>query len=463
VKAWLLSPLHKAIAAAATLTGKKFGLLVASSVVATSVIVASAMTATNGSGPLAALLGRSLAADHAPAVTEPAPEEETYEPSSSSGSEASSPASASPSATPTPASELEEGPGEQPSQEPKEEPSEEPAPETGPAGHVFVVSVASPGYEAAFGETAQMPYLASTLRPQGLLLTNYELLGEAAPANAIATVAGQPPNASTKAGCPTYNEVPASAKANKRGVIAASGCVYPVTTVTLADQLGSTQHTWHAYLEGMVDESGKAANCVHPEADAAETPAAGAYSSKLNPFAYFHSLLDLGDCATNDVPLTGLEKDLKKVDTTADYTYVSPTPCTAGFAGQCPEGTTEGPAAADAFLAKWVPKILSSPAYKKDGLLIVTFSAVSPPTAASADGTTGATGSTAATAAASLKTGTLLVSNYLSPGSTDGAAYNPHSLLRSSEELFGLTLLGEAQGEKVKTFVPALRGGNGGD
>ncbi|HVO53178.1 MAG TPA: hypothetical protein VMT37_02075 [Solirubrobacterales bacterium] len=448
MKGFIAGYVQKAIAAAALLTGKKFGLLVASSVVATSVIVASAMTATNGSGPLAALLGRSLAADQAPIVNEPPAEEETYEPSSSSGSEASSPAPASPSVTPAPASEREETTPEEPAPKPEEEAPEEPAPETGPANHVFVVSVASPGYDAAFGETSQMPYLATTLRPQGLLLTNYKLLGEAAPANAIATVAGQPPNASTTAGCPTYNEIPATAEANKRGVIETSGCVYPVMTLTLADQLGSSQHTWRGYFEGMADESGKPANCVRPEPDAAEAPAPGAYSSKLNPFAYFHSLLDLGDCSTNDVPLTGLEKDLKKVDTTADYTYVSPTPCNAGFSGQCPAGTTEGPAAADAFLANWVPKILASPAYKKDGLLIVTFGAANPP----AEGAT-----------QSLRTGTLLVSNFLSPGSTDGAAYNPYSLLRSSEELFGLSLLGEAQGKKVKSFVPALRGADGGD
>jgi hypothetical protein len=447
VKGLIAGYIQKAIAGAALLTGKKFGLLVASSVVATSVIVASAMTATNGSGPLAALLGRSLAADQAPIVSEPPAEEEAYEPPSSSGSEASSPAPASPSVTPAPASEPEEETPEAPEPQP-EEPAEDPAPETGPANHVFVISLASPGYEAAFGESAQMPYLATTLRPQGLLLTNYKLLGEAAPANAIASVAGQPPNASTQAGCPTYNEIPATAEANKRGLIATSGCVYPVMTLTLPDQLGSSQHTWRGYFEGMVDESGKPANCVRPEPDAAEAPAPAAYSSKLNPFAYFHSLLDLGDCATNDVPLTGLEKDLKKVDTTADYTYVSPTPCNAGFAGQCPEGAASGPAAADAFLANWVPKILSSPAYKKDGLLIVTFGAVNPP----AEGVT-----------QSLKTGTLLVSNFFSPGSTDAAAYNPYSLLRSSEELFGLSLLGEAQGKKVKSFVPALRGANGGD
>ena len=63
MKTAIAGPLRRAMAAAATLTGKRFGLLVASSLVATSAIVAAAMTSSHGSGPLAALLGRSLAAD----------------------------------------------------------------------------------------------------------------------------------------------------------------------------------------------------------------------------------------------------------------------------------------------------------------------------------------------------------------------------------------------------------------
>ena len=60
-----------------------------------------------------------------------------------------------------------------------------------------------------------MPYLAATLRPQGVLLTDYTLLDTAPLPNGIATVSGQPPNASTKAGCPRYEE---RAEANSKGV-----------------------------------------------------------------------------------------------------------------------------------------------------------------------------------------------------------------------------------------------------
>ncbi|HEY3492225.1 MAG TPA: hypothetical protein VGK43_04685, partial [Solirubrobacterales bacterium] len=127
--------------------------------------------------------------------------------------------------------------------------------------------------------------------------------------------------------------------------------------------------------------------------------------------------------------------------------------CNAGFRGNCPEGTADGPAAADAFLAEVVPEILASPAYKKDGLLIVNFGAADP--AAPAD--------PAAAPADPRKVGGLLVSPLLSPGGTDGAAYDPYSVLRSVEDLFALDPLGKAGGAKVKSFSGAFLTANGGD
>jgi hypothetical protein len=454
----LEAQIRKAIAAAATLTGKRFGLLVASSVVATSVIVAAAMTSANGSGPLASLLGRSLAADRTPAIEEPVAEEEAFEPEEEAEA---APEEFAPEATSS-SEEFapeEEAPQEEaaPVEEEESEVPEIPLPEAGRIKHVFVVSLASPGYEASFGATTQMPYLASTLRPKGVLLSGYTLLDEASLPNEIAAVSGQTPNASTEADCATYSEFPPSASTDKKGVVAGSGCVYPVTTLTLADQLGAGRFTWHAYLEGMADETGKPANCVHPESEAAETAVTGGYSARLNPFVYFHSLLDLGDCSTNDVPGTELEKDLKKTTTTPSFSYISPNLCNAGFTGQCPEGGPAGAAATDAWLATVVPKILASAAYKADGLLIVSFGSVAQPAPVEA----GVTPAPAPTEP--LKTGALLVTKFATPGATDAVKYNPYSLLRSSEELFGLNHIGAAQGNAVKTFAPALLGENGGD
>jgi hypothetical protein len=423
--------LHDATAAAATLTGKRFGLLVASSLVATSAIVASAMTGTGNSGALAALLG-SRPVEPTAAVS-PVPS------SPSPGGEAPAP-SPSPAPVQPSAALVSEAPAPAPSSPPPSRPSEPavpaPAPpEAGRVKHVFVISLASPGYEAAFGSASAMPYLSGTLRPQGDLLSGYSLLDDSTLPNQIAATGGQAPEQKTKEECPAYD------------------CLYPVETLTLADQMTAGRFEWHGYMEGMADGEGKPANCVYPEPGSTDEPPLGGYAPQANPFVYFHSLLDLGDCALNDVPLTELSGDLSKVESTPSYSLISPDLCNAGVPGQCPEGAPDGAASADAFLAEWVPKILASPAYKKDGLLVVAFDQLDPP-----DPAVSAPASGEAT-----KVGALLLSRFAPPGATDAAPYDPYSLLRSVEDLFGLEHLGLAAGAKVKSFAPELLGETRGD
>jgi hypothetical protein len=433
---------RRAVEAAASLSGKRFNLLVATSLVATAAIIAAAMTSTSDSGPLAALLGRSLAANTTPVASEPAPS-----PEPSLGSNGSSPSSfpepaslsSAPLSSPEAASEPEAAP--EPEPEPTPTTPEVAAPQAGRIKHVFVVSLASSGYDAAFGTTPQMPYLATTLRPQGTLLSGYSLLDTAALPNSVAAIGGQPPTTDTKANCPDYGK-----------------CVYSAETLTLPDQLGIAKFSWRAYMESMVNlETGQPDDCVYPQPGATAAPPLGGYAPQLNPFVYFHSLLDLGDCSANDVPLTELEKDLKTLKSTPNYSYISPNLCNAGVTGQCAVGTPDGAASADAFLAALVPKILASPAFKEDGLLMITFGQANP---APIDPATGvavpATGDPK-------KVGTLLVSQFVSPGSTDAVAYDPYSLLASTEDLFGLSHLGKTEGAKVKSFAPALLGENGGD
>jgi phosphatidylinositol-3-phosphatase len=442
----LADPIRKAAAAADSLTGKRFSLLVASSLVATTGIVAVGLSGSGGISPMEAAAAQALLEEESAAVAvAPAPTPETS--SASSPEPASGAGAASSGPLPAPAPAPEAAPAVEP-ETPEAPPTEPEEPEPGPIQHVFLVSVASPGYDAAFGTASQMPYLSAELRPQGVLLTNYSLLDTAALPNGIATVSGQPPNTATKENCATYQEF-ANATANSRGVVAGDGCVYPVETLTLSDQLVGAQLRWHGYFEGMTDEAGQPDNCVHPEPEAAEAPAPSGYAARLNPFVFFHSLLDLGDCDENDVPLDELAEDLKKPETTANFSYVSPSLCNAGFRGQCPEGAADGPAAADAFLAKVVPEILASPAYKQDGLLIVSFGAADPDPAAPPPDPK--------------KVGALLASPLLAPGATDAVAYDPYSVLRSIEDLFGLEPLGAAGGTKVRSFASAFAAGNGGD
>src|SRR5207245_1179455 len=80
-----------------------------------------------------------------------------------------------------------------------------------------------------------------------------------------------------------------------------------------------------------------------------------------------HSLLDLGDCASDDLPLTSLAPDLASAAKTPNYAFIVPNLCHDGSEAPCLDGSTGGLQAADAFLAEWVPKILASPASTSDG------------------------------------------------------------------------------------------------
>ncbi|MBN9621893.1 MAG: hypothetical protein J0H06_02910 [Actinobacteria bacterium] len=465
-----MARLRGALAAAATLTGKRFGLLVASSVVATSAIVAAAATNQPEASPLASVLGHSLAADRTPVeAVEPTLEPEPEEGPAEAVEHESTPAP-EPTVTSTPEPEPvfvpeATAPEPEPEPAPEEEPSEEteapappPKPEAGRVKHVFVVSLVSSGYQAAFGKASTMPYLSGTLRPQGTLLANYEVLDKATTPNGIAAISGQPPNKKTKEGCPVFEAFPSTSTTTKAGIVTGDGCAYQVEVQNLATQFEAVPFTWHAYMEGMVSPTtGKPENCVYPATEA-EVPVTGGYSAQLNPFANFHSLLDLGACSTNDEPITALKGDLKSEKKTANYSFISPDLCSAGVTGQCPEGAPTGPAAADLWLEETVPLIVESPAFKKDGLLIITFNGVNPPTPA-------VEGEPAAPAPTKpLKTGALLISQFTAPGGTDNAPYNPYSILRSTEELFGLNLLAKAADPKTKTFAQPLLGEeDGGD
>ena len=105
---------------------------------------------------------------------------------------------------------------------------------------------------------------------QGPLLTNYSVLSEAITPNGIAAISGQPPNKATEADCPDFNAFPSSSTLNKKpGVISGDGCVYPVETFTLADQLEIGQlHLARLHgRDGQTRPPANPDNCVYPGAE----------------------------------------------------------------------------------------------------------------------------------------------------------------------------------------------------
>jgi phosphatidylinositol-3-phosphatase len=301
--------------------------------------------------------------------------------------------------------------------------------------HVFQIALAGHGYDATFGPASAAPYLTNELVPKGALLTEYRSLGSADLPDYLAAIGGQPPNDDTRAGCPTYKEIPATAAPTKSGEIVAGGCVFPNTVTTIGDQLSASRREWRGYIEDLERGPEGKATCRHPASNAPDDTAKArpgdGYATRHNPFVYFHSLLDLGDCDALDGPLERLETDLEAVETTPNYAFVAPNLCNDGSESPCVDGSPGGLAAADAFLAEWAPKILASPAYKQDGLLIVTFAG-------------GPAADPAVGADQGVRNGTLLLSRYARAGTTVAAPYDPYSLLRSVEDLFALRPLARA-------------------
>ena len=325
------------------------------------------------------------------------------------------------------------------------EPTEE-EPQPSKIKHVFVITLAGHGFDAAFGPASTAPYLSQQLRPQGTLLTGYRSLGRADLPDYVAMIGGQPPNDDTRAGCPTFKEIPPTESPSDSGEITASGCVYPNTITTVADQLTASQRLWTAYVED-IDKGPKGAiKCRRPDSNAADDtlkarPGDG-YATRHNPFVYFHSLLDLSDCDAKNGPLAQLETDLASVKTTPNLAYIVPNLCNDGSESPCVDGSPGGLPAADAFLSTWVPKILASPAYQEDGLLIVTFA--------------GNVAADAAAPDAPSVNGTLLVSRYAQAGSTSGSEYDPYALLRSIQDLFALKPL--ARSADASSFAQTVLG-----
>jgi phosphatidylinositol-3-phosphatase len=321
--------------------------------------------------------------------------------------------------------------------------------------HVFVITLASPGYEQTWGTGSAAHYLTTELRPRGTLLSNYYAIAHLDLPNYIAMISGQPANPQTAADCPTFAEFPAS-KPDASGRIDAPGCVYPVSVLTLADQLTSSRRQWRAYIEDLANGPKPVQSCRHPNSNQPdETQHArpgDAYAARHNPFVYFHSLLDLGDCASDDLPLTRLGADLSSPAKTPNYAFIAPNLCHSGSEATCVDGSPGGLQAADAFLAEWVPRILASPAYSRDGLLVITFGeGAANDTSGCCAPVPGASTSAPASVGGG-RVGALLLSRYVKPGGESASPYNHYSLLRTIEDIFGVAHLANASQSGVESF-----------
>ena len=305
--------------------------------------------------------------------------------------------------------------------------------------HVFLIALTTPSFRAAFGRGSKAVYLRRVLERKGTVLRDYRSLGSGELPDYLAMVSGQAPNRDTRAGCTSYIDFSARARIASSGAIRGPGCIYPDTILTVGDQVTASGHRWRAYITDMGTST-----CVHPNSGASAAtliPGTGSeYDIAHNPFIYFHSLLDLGDCSNDDVALTKLPHDLARSSRTAAFSFIAPGACDDASASTCSDGAPAGLAGEDAFLKTWVPAILRSPGYRHGGVLVIAF--------AHSAGLPGR-GATA--------TGALVISRHTPRHRTLAKAYDAYSLLRTVEDMLGYQPL--ARAKTAVSFAAQVLGG----
>jgi hypothetical protein len=325
-----------------------------------------------------------------------------------------------------------------------------------PIKHVFIIVLENESASTTFAPGSPAPYLSQTLTSQGAFVPNYYGIGHSSLDNYIAMIGGQPPNPTTQADCPTFQNM-STDTTDSFGAVDGSGCLYPAATPTIASQLTAAHLTWGAYMDELgLDPAREPATCPQPvpgaadNTESAETAAPyDEYANRHDPFLYYHSVTDnLADCQSHVVGLSQLPAALSSVATTPNYVFITPDLCNDGHntAPNCAPGEQGGLAQVNTFLQTWVPQITASPAYKQDGLLLITFDegvgddsaccGELPGPAAALPGGGGPGGGAV---------GAVMLSPFIKPGTVTQTAYNHYSMLGSIENLFGLSHLGYAQ------------------
>ena len=378
--------------------------------------------------------------------------------------------------------------------------------------HVFVLTMENKNFSDTFGSSTQNPYMQS-LAKQGALLQEYYGTGHVSLDNYIAMISGQPSTAETQSDCfAGFNNVVADGfDAGNAKVLKAKdgkGCVYPSEIKTLVNQLDDLKLTWKGYMGDMGnDPTRESATCGHPaigaidntqaaQAPTADVPKGDQYATRHNPFVYFHSIIDnQAYCDSHVVNLDAkLESDLKSIDTTPNFVFITPNLCDDGHDGDgtgakpCVNGAKGGLASINDFLAKWIPIIQASPAYQKDGMIVINFDESADILPAGSTTTNGITTVTLnlpgdsccgqvsgpnvtrpmdailpASATVNYKlhyqgvggdrVGAIVLSKWIAPNTVSTVPYNHYSLLKSLETIFQTNgFLGYADDKNLATF-----------
>jgi len=170
-------------------------------------------------------------------------------------------------------------------------------------------------------------------------------------------------------------------------------------------QLVRRGRSWREYAESMPTP------CLRRDS--------GRYLMRHNPAVYFRHLA--GTCRTSDLsmgtPARGALRHALRKNVLPAYTFLTPDACNDMH--DCPKSV------GDAWLRSWLPMILKNQAYRNGQLVVfLTFD--------EGEGV-------------DQRIATIVLSPYVSPGTVSRAALTHYSLVRTTENLLGLPLLGRAR------------------
>jgi hypothetical protein len=314
--------------------------------------------------------------------------------------------------------------------------------------HVFVINIENKGFRTLWGPHSAAPYLARTLRAKGVLLPQYHGTAHHSLGNYLAQISGQGPDYAIQHDCPIYSRFRETRPVAAHGQVVGDGCVYPRKVETLPGQLSGAGLGWRGYMQDMRTP------CQHPRLGARDpwqkATARSQYATRHNPFVYFRSITARpAYCRAHVTRLARLAVDLKHASTTRALTYITPDLCHDAHDRRCAGGGPGGLRAANAWAKRWVPRILASPAFRRNGVLVITSDESEgvreDSSACCGEGVGPNAGQPGIEGPGGGRIGALVISPFSRPGSTSTRGYNHYSLLGTMEDLFGLPRLGYAR------------------
>ena len=349
--------------------------------------------------------------------------------------------------------------------------------------HVWIIELENQSYQQSFGDPKADPEIARVLTGHGALLTDYYGIGHDSLDNYIAEISGQAADFQTGQDCEYFSPFlqfggETFDQWTKDGQLSGDGCVYPRYVQTVTTQLTAKHLSWKSYNEQMgvnakrdgTTMTAHGPACGHPKLGTIDQtdvtgPADDSYATRHNPFVYFQNIIgNQAYCDAHVVTLQPLATDLKSAATTPNYSWITPDTCAdAHDTPTCQNGAKGGLGQADKFLAAWIPRITASPAYKANGLIIVTMDESGDDTNAGAccgekdslgyaDPSHPNTNEPGLFGPGGGRVGAVLLSPFIKGGTVSTVDYNHYSMLRTIEQIFGLKLLGDAHQPQVHSF-----------